>query len=133
METPRLKQVLIVRKDLKMRKGKIGAQCAHASLNAVMGHRNKHNGVDKLIFEDIPTELTTWLNDGYQTKVVVSVDSEDELLEVYNKAQEKGLISSIVTDFGLTEFKGVHTKTVVAVGPARPEDFIGITDTLKLM
>jgi PTH2 family peptidyl-tRNA hydrolase len=73
-----------------------------------------------------------WLN-GLFTKVVVSCDSEQELLELYEQANSNGLPSSLIVDAGLTEFNGVPTKTCIAIGPAKSEYIDKITEHLKLL
>lgn len=123
------KQVLVVRKDLKMRQGKVGAQCSHASMMALLNI--SQNTGDSIV---IPLNADTkpWL-DGKFTKVVVYVQSEAELLNVYERAKSTGLISALVTDAGLTEFHGVATNTVVAVGPAEVSRVDAITAGLPLL
>lgn len=113
------KQVIILRKDLNMRKGKMVAQGAHASMKAVLT-----NLPDK--------RVTTWLQGPFK-KVVVGVNSEEELLEVYQGACASGLITSLIRDAGLTEFDGVPTLTAVAVGPDTEENVDKITGELKLL
>jgi PTH2 family peptidyl-tRNA hydrolase len=76
--------------------------------------------------------LGQWL-EGRFTKVCVSVDSEQELIDIYEQAKSAGLLCSIITDAGLTEFNGVPTKTAVAIGPAYPEEVDPITRHLKLL
>ena len=128
------KQVIVLRKDLNMRKGKMVAQGAHASMKAILDEgyiqRDEH-GLPLLI---IPMQLAidNWLSDKF-TKVCVSVNSEEELLDVYNKATEAGLVCSLIQDAGLTEFGGVPTYTAVAVGPGEAEDIDKITGQLKLL
>lgn len=114
-----LKQMLIVRKDLNMRKGKMCAQTAHASLKATLENL-EHPSVK------------AWLSDKF-TKICVSVDSEQELFDVYNNAIQEGLIATLIIDAGLTEFQGVPTMTCIAVGPASAEDLEPITGHLKLL
>lgn len=128
------KQVLVVRKDLNMRKGKIAAQAAHASMKAILseGLLVQRLGNDEIAIPLHRPELREWLQ-GRFTKVCVSVDSEQELLDIYRQAVDAGLICSIITDAGLTEFNNVPTKTVVAVGPAYPDDVNKITGHLKLL
>ena len=131
------KQVLIVRKDLNMRKGKIAAQVAHASMKVLLDlmeeYTNDDHAIDGLIlpfYYNIP--LNNWIK-GRFTKVCVSVDSEEELLDLYKKAQDAGILCSLITDSGLTEFHGVPTNTVVAIGPEFPEKLDLITGHLKLL
>lgn len=121
-----VKQVIIVRKDLKMRRGKEIAQGSHGSC-MWFGERWRRLG-DNLMLSEAER---AWLLGSFK-KVVLQVNSEEELLAVYNKAKEKGLLACLVTDSGLTEFDGVPTNTVVAIGPNFDEDFAGVTDDLKL-
>lgn len=124
-----MKQMLVVRKDLNMRKGKIAAQCAHASLS-ILKNMMTPNG--KVVLKSIPEDFKNWLF-GLQTKICVSVSSEEELLEVYNKAKDAGLLCSLIRDAGKTEFNGIPTLTVAAIGPAKAEDLYKITDHLNLL
>lgn len=115
----KLKQVIVLRKDLGMRAGKMVAQGAHASLAVTLAHL------------DDP-RVQQWLS-GQFTKVVVRVESEDALLEIDRLAEEAGLPHILITDSGLTEFAGVPTKTCVAVGPATHDELLSITGQLKLL
>ena len=60
------------------------------------------------------------------------VESEEELLEVHQRATQKGLTSHLIEDNGTTEFKGVKTPTAVAIGPHWDSKFEGVTNNLKL-
>jgi len=127
-----IKQVIVLRKDLKMRKGKMVAQGAHASMKAIFDRGGvKHPESDVLVIEMTP-EMKSWIT-GIFTKICVSVDSEEELLSIHQQAKEAGLICSLIQDAGLTEFGGVPTYTAVAVGPAESEDIDKITGGLKLL
>ena len=79
-----------------------------------------------------PAPMQAWLS-GRFTKVVVRVDSEAELLEVYQKAKDAGLPCSLIQDSGATEFHGVPTYTAVAIGPDEAEKIDAITGQLKLL
>ena len=129
------KQVIVLRKDLKMRKGKMVAQGAHASMKAILdlGKTIESDiiGLNDLVITMTP-EMESWLC-GIFTKVCVSVDSEEELLSIYEQAQDAGMVCSLIQDAGLTEFGGVPTYTAVAVGPADREDIDKITRHLKLL
>jgi peptidyl-tRNA hydrolase, PTH2 family len=114
-----LKQVIVMRNDLNMRKGKMIAQGAHASVSAIMHHMKD-------------PRVQTWLYAG-MTKICVRVDSEEELLAVYEKACKAQLLRDIITDSGRTEFNGVSTRTCCAIGPAYNEDIDPITGHLKLL
>jgi PTH2 family peptidyl-tRNA hydrolase len=130
------KQVIVMRKDLNMRKGKMVAQGAHASMAAVLdrmvilSHRKEIQ--EKTLILESGTPMESWIN-GLFTKVCVSVDSESELIEIYEKAKDAGLIASIITDAGLTEFSGVPTKTCIAIGPNWADEIDPVTNHLKLL
>ncbi len=139
MENKISKQVLIIRKDLNMRKGKIASQAAHASLKAILDidpNPNYENSdfiqipITKNINE--PTALKDWLSGRY-TKICVCVNSEEELKSLYNQAKEKGLACSLITDTGLTEFNNVPTITCCAIGPAWDFEIDPITGKLPLL
>jgi peptidyl-tRNA hydrolase, PTH2 family len=112
-----LKQVMVVRKDLKLPKGKMAAQVAHASLEAALR-------ADKSIMQD-------WLHNG-AGKIVVGVDSEKELLKTHQMAKDLGLPSSLITDAGHTVVEP-GTRTCVGIGPAKEERIDAITGNLKLV
>jgi PTH2 family peptidyl-tRNA hydrolase len=114
-----MKQILVMRKDLGMKPGKLCAQAAHASMKATLLNL-EHPSVKE------------WLA-GKFTKIAVGVDSEEELLAVLATARAAGLIAELVTDAGLTVFNGVPTNTCGAVGPASHEDLQPITGGLKLL
>lgn len=77
------------------------------------------------------SDMHAW-KEGSFTKICVYVNSEEELLEVYNKACEANLPAELITDSGLTEFNGVPTLTCLAVGPASKESLEPITGHLPL-
>ena len=130
------KQVIVVRKDLNMRKGKIVAQGSHASLKAILDvGRMKPNesGNDEITIDiERDSALQDWLT-GQFTKICVSVNSEAELLEVYNTAKKAGLMCSLIQDAGHTEFAGVPTYTCCAVGPNWSDEIDPITKDLSLL
>ena len=135
------KQVIVMRKDLNMRKGKMVAQGSHASLGAVLhmmerttseGFGDKGEIVHYTLTDRAESYVMRWLDNKF-TKVCVSVDSEAELLAVYAKAQELGIPSVLITDSGLTEFGGVPTNTCCGIGPWRRSEIDAITGHLKLL
>lgn len=77
-----------------------------------------------------PVELG-WIN-GIFTKICLKVDTEEQLLEIHAKALESGVASHLITDRGLTEFKGVPTNTCLAIGPDMSEKIDEITKDLEL-
>lgn len=125
------KQVIVIRKDLNMRKGKMVAQGAHASMAAVLNEMVPVEE-EKTLYLEKGTPMESWIN-GLFTKICVSVDSEEELKEIYEKAKAAGLIAAMITDAGLTEFGGVPTTTCCAIGPAWNEELKPITGELKLL
>lgn len=118
-----LKQVIVYRRDLKMRKGKIAAQAAHASMKVFFDRAVKE---PHQLTIPLTPDMAAWVN-GIFTKIVLSVDDEDALLAVFEHARERGLPCALVTDAGKTEFHGQPTHTTVALGPARSEDIDAIT------
>lgn len=127
-----VKQIIVMRKDLNMRKGKMVAQGAHASMAAVLELAQSKDLSRQFVVIPLEGPVKEWLN-GLFTKICVSVDSEEELMEVYNKAKEAGLLCALITDAGKTEFDGVPTNTCCAIGPADDEDLKPITGHLKLL
>ena len=119
-----IKQVIVIRKDLKVRRGKECAQASHASL-AFLTRRIQKNPtrVAKDLLNDVERE---WVN-GVFRKVCLQAQSEDELLGVFEAAKEAGLEVHLITDAGLTEFDGVATHTAVGIGPDLDERIDAIT------
>lgn len=126
-----VKQVIVMRTDLKMRKGKMIAQGSHASLKIFLD-RLKKNEKESIYEMKLTDEMDEWMN-GLYTKISVGVSSEGELLQIYEEAKERGLPVALVTDSGLTEFHGVKTKTCLCIGPARNEELDAVTGHLKLL
>lgn len=128
-----VKQVIVMRKDLGMRKGKMIAQGAHASLASILNFISQ-TSTDKLTRTiSIPNgDVVEWL-DGSFTKICLSVNSETELDEIYEKAKNANLPCSLIVDNGATEFHGIKTKTCCAIGPARSEIIDSITGHLSLL
>lgn len=118
-----IKQVIVVRKDLKMRRGKEIAQGCHASnsfLSDIINNNKKLSLVQK-----------EWLKGSF-TKITLKVNSEEELLQVYNNAITNGLVCYLITDSGKTEFNGVPTRTCLAIGPDYSDKIDLVTGNLEL-
>jgi peptidyl-tRNA hydrolase, PTH2 family len=113
-----IKQVIVVRTDLSMRKGKMVAAGSHASLNSFL-----------LAHEDFKRE---WFDTGH-TKICCGASSEEELTALFREAVAAGLPASLILDEGRTEFNGVKTLTAMCVGPASSVDIDKITGSLKLL
>ena len=142
------KQVIVVRSDVNMSIGKTASQVAHASLKVFLDMA-KRQQMDYLDSVDAMPLLATsdkelklsytegdaidkWLNGAF-TKIVLKVDSEKELFDVYNKALVNHLPTSLIVDNGKTEFNGVPTPTCCAIGPAWNDEIDAITKDLELM
>lgn len=108
------KQVIVMRKDLNMRKGKLVAQGAHASLGAIL-QQMRQDG-DKLVLDLNDQRLAPWITGRFK-KICVYVNTEEELLALYAAAKLSDMVCSLIQDAGLTEFGGVKTYTAVAIGP----------------
>jgi len=114
------KQVIIVRSDLKMSKGKIAAQAGHAAVSAAEEARKNH-----------PNWWRAWLKEG-QCKIAVKVGSEKELIKLEKEAKELGLPSALISDRGLTELPP-DTITCLGIGPAPSDKVDKITGKLALL
>lgn len=132
------KQIIIIRKDLNMRKGKSIAQGAHASMavffNLMKDEKTgylKHEGDEYHAFFKHKSEAVhNWMTVRFK-KICVYVNSEQELLDLYELAKSKGLLCSLIKDAGLTEFKE-PTHTSVAIGPDWDENIDPLTKHLPL-
>lgn len=119
---PPPKQVILVRKDLNMRKGKMGAQISHGVMKVFVdaGYIEREEDADGNDFYMLKIPLWSdaydWLR-GKFTKIVLGVDNEVDLLLAYEEAQKAGIPCTLITDAGLTEFHGIPTNTVVTIGP----------------
>ena len=126
------KQVIVIRRDLKMRRGKEIAQGAHASMawlrQRIMPHITSAGRADQVQFS---AAERSWLELSMR-KVTVKVGSETELLGVYDKALAVGLVVHMITDRGLTEFGGIPTRTCLAVGPDYDDLIDPVTGDLEL-
>lgn len=117
-----MKQVIIMRTDLNMRKGKMIAQGAHASWLWWLAPGGHH----------IDVKTGSWFSNGMK-KICVRAESEAELIRLHWEARKAGLRAFIVTDAGHTEFHGEPTVTCLAIGPDTDEEVDKITGHLKLL
>jgi len=115
-----MKQAIVVRTDLKMGKGKVAAQVAHASLAAAEVAQQKK-----------PRWHEGWKSEG-QAKIVLKVESQVALDELFRKAKSMGLPASLVQDRGLTQIEP-GTVTCLAIGPGPDAEIDEVTGKLKLL
>lgn len=133
----RVKQVIVIRKDLGMRRGKEIAQGSHASSMWLMkrmeaGFMPPRNFSGSELHCLVLSEAEKrWLG-GEHRKVVCQVQDETTLRAIHQLGLEAGLESHLVTDLGATEFNGVPTVTACALGPDSAERIDPITGHLKL-
>jgi PTH2 family peptidyl-tRNA hydrolase len=129
----RSKLAIIVRKDLKMHKGKLMAQASHAVLGVILaqGSYSTCFGHQKYFNLQLKNALQDWLENAF-TKVALAVNSDEELLEYKKKAEDAGLPCKLITDCGYTVFNGIPTNTCLAIGPAWNEEIDAICSDLKL-
>ncbi len=127
----RIKQVILIRKDLKMRRGKEIAQGSHAS-NAFLIDRIVNGfGAGALVVMTLDKAEKAWIENG-MAKVCLQVTSEEQLVECHVRAQALGLRSHLIRDSGRTEFAGAPTLTACAIGPDDAEKIDRVTGDLAL-
>lgn len=115
-----VKQVILVRTDIDMSKGKTAAQCAHASLLSYF----EAERTDKAMIRE-------WLSSG-QKKIVLKVDDEDTLNKMYKAFQFKKVPCALVNDAGLTQLPP-GTTTALGIGPWRSSEIDLFTKVFKLL
>ena len=125
-KTKMIKQVIIMRTDLNMRKGKMVAQGSHASMKVFFDKMQFHP-----VLGGFTSQMIEWA-EGSFAKIVVGVNSLEELLELERKAKESKIPCALITDLGKTEFKE-PTITCLAIGPDESEKIDPITGSLKLL
>lgn len=113
-------QVLVVRKDLKMGAGKVAAQCSHASISAFLKSQERKWG----------SSWEEWLDEGMQ-KIVLKVQSEKELLQLFEQVKNK-FPTALIMDAGHTQI-APNTKTCIGIGPANENELKKYTGHLKLL
>ena len=114
------KQVIVTRTDLKMSKGKMAVQVAHAAVSAAEKSRKQHS-----------VWWRAWIAEG-QRKIVVRTESKQKLLELEKKAKDSNLPTALIVDKGLTELPP-DTITCLGIGPAPSPKLEAITGKLSLL
>lgn len=114
------KMVIVTRKDLKLSKGKLAAQVAHAAVVCALETKKHHK-----------KWFTKWMRDGAK-KAVVRTECADDFITLKRRADDLNLINTIISDAGHTEIP-TGTKTVLGVGPG-PNNLIDqVTGSLSLV
>jgi len=111
------KQVIVVRKDLELSKGKMAAQVAHAAVECVLSSNAR--------------KKSAWLREG-QKKVILYAKNEEELENIGKKCKKMNVNYSIIIDAGLTELEP-GTMTCIGIGPDKEEIINKITGSLPLV
>ena len=112
-----LKQVILVRQDLKMPRGKLAVQCSHASVEAALK-------------SDVSL-LQKWRQQGMK-KAILKVKDKKELLMFNQFAKDQGMTTALITDAGKTYFD-TSTTTCLAIGPDEEDKLDVLTGELKLL
>lgn len=113
----RMKQVIVVDESLKLPRGKLAAQVAHAAVDGFLSAG--------------PQAQREWLLAG-MPKVVLRVQSPEDLLELDQRAKAAGLPTVLIRDAGRTVI-AEGTATCLAIGPAPPSDIDALTGDLSLV
>jgi peptidyl-tRNA hydrolase, PTH2 family len=127
-----VKQVIVIRRDLHMRRGKEIAQGAHASgawLASLVAHALETGVVFDVTTLDEAAQV--WLTSSFR-KVTLQVQTEHDIVDLHEKAVAAGLKSHLIHDSGKTEFAGVPTITALAIGPDLSVDIDHITGELSI-
>lgn len=111
------KQVIVIRNDLKLSKGKLAAQVSHASVEAMLkSHKD---------------DISKWRGQGMK-KVVLKVETKEDLIKIKNDAEDNGLVTGLIIDAGKTELPP-STMTCLGIGPAPEEKIDKVTGHLKMV
>jgi peptidyl-tRNA hydrolase, PTH2 family len=127
-----VKQVIVIRRDLKMRRGKEIAQGAHASsawVSYLVG--DALDPATRRATVELDPVAFVWLTTSFR-KITLQAHSEEQLTDLHTAALERGLRSHLITDSGRTEFGGVPTITALAIGPDLAELIDQVTGELTI-
>lgn len=128
-QTTNIKQVIVMRHDLKMRRGKQIAQGAHASMAFLTRRLQSRSSI---CMDDFSPNEQTWIAGSF-AKVCVRCNSEQELMTIHDSAIEMGLEVHLIIDSGRTEFHGQPTRTCLAIGPDDASKIDQVTGHLELL
>lgn len=124
-----VKQVIVLRRDLGMRKGKCAAQAAHAAMKVFFDQATVAEGTMTI---PLTPMMHAWVT-GIFIKIVVGCVGEAELLALRDRAVTAGFPYALIQDCGRTEFHNVPTYTALAIGPAEAAALDLITGHLTLL
>jgi len=124
-----IKQVIVMRHDLKMRRGKQIAQGAHASMAFLTRRLQSRTSI---CMDDFSPNEQVWIAGSF-AKVCVRCNSEEELMSIHANAIEMGVEVHLITDSGRTEFHGQPTRTCLAIGPDDASKIDQVTGHLELL
>lgn len=131
MSEQTVKQVIIIRRDLHMRRGKEIAQGAHAAMAWLSRRLEIHQLEEYVGLITLTPAERAWLAGSF-TKVVLQVPGLDELMSVHKAAEAAELECHLITDAGVTEFHGTQTVTCLAIGPDYARLVEAVTGELEL-
>lgn len=114
------KQAIVIRKDLKMGTGKIAGQTSHASVVSYEITRGKH-----------PEIARAWFMEG-QKKIVLKVNSEDELMQYFKQCKQEGIPCELIRDAGHTQLEP-GTVSCFGAGPWNEKEIDKVLGKLKLL
>ena len=112
--------IFVVRKDLKMRQGKIAAQCGHASL-----------GIFQKVVKHMPFIAEQWLEKKFP-KVFYFCQNEDVMNAMEHSGRQKGYLTLIIHDAGRTQI-AAGSATVLAIGPVKKDDVADVIEGHNLV
>ena len=111
------KQVIVVRRDLPLSKGKLAVQVAHASLDS---------------YKRSPAKVREeWFSEG-EKKVVLQVEGVKEMTEIHQKAKSYKIPCALIKDAGRTELPP-GTVTALGIGPSTESEIDRLTGSLKML
>ena len=112
--------VLVTRADLQLSKGKLAAQCGHASMECALRAKKLE-----------PRLLDNYRRGGAR-KIVCKAPIQEAIRKILSRAKKAGLVSYLVKVAGHTEFPP-GTETVVGIGPGYRREIDKITGDLPLV
>ena len=133
-----IKQIIILRKDLKCRLGKKMAQAAHASMKVFfdrmdINYKNFMGTKISFFSGSFTNEMDEWIINGDFTKIVVGCKDIIELHELHHAAIDARIPCAMIEDNGRTEFNNKLTCTCLAIGPDVAEKVDKITGHLEVL